>query len=93
MVIKGFSPYIKEIPEFADPEGSIRYCNVDIMHEQIECKHNEVTFYDNICKDNTFIIEDKSPDYSGYQCRYFKGYVLKEKDGDYSWWKKPIRKQ
>ena len=48
MVITQLSPDIYDIPESHDPEGSIRYCNVDIMHEQIECKHNEVTFYDNI---------------------------------------------
>lgn len=91
MDIVMFSPIISDIPESADPEGSIRYCNVDIIHEQIECHDNKVTFYDNICKDNTFIIEDKSFEYEGYQIRFFKGTVVKERDGEYTWWKNPLK--
>lgn len=80
-----FNPDI--LPESADPEYSTRYGNVSIVHEKIECCHNEITFYDNISKDNTFIIEDKSPEYDGYECHVFKGEVIKEVNGGYSWWK------
>ena len=54
-----FNPDI--LSESADPQGSTRYCNVNIIHEQIECKHTSVTYYDDIAESNTFIVEDKSP--------------------------------
>lgn len=75
------------LPEAADPEGSVRYGNVSIFHEKIECKHDTTTFYDDIAKTNTFIIEDKSPQYKGYECSIFKGTVIKEANGSYHWWK------
>ena len=56
----------------ADPEGSVRYGNVNICHEKIECKHEDTTFYDDIAKTNTFIIDDRSPQYKGYECSIFK---------------------
>lgn len=80
-----FNPNI--LPESADPEFSTRYGNVNIVHEQIECRFDETNFYDNIAEKNMFIVEDKSPDYSGYECHIFKGEVIKEADGGYSWWK------
>lgn len=73
------------LPETADPEGSARYGNVSIFHEKIECKHDTTTFYDDIAKTNTFIIEDKSPQYKGYECSIFKGTVIKEANGSYHW--------
>lgn len=75
------------LPESADPVMSTRYGNVNIVHEKIECCYNQTMFYDNICESNTFIIEDKSPEYEGYECHIFKGEVVKEADGGYSWWK------
>lgn len=45
----------------SDPEGSVRYSNVNICHEKIECKHEDTTFSDDIAKTNTFIIDDRSP--------------------------------
>ena len=74
------------LPANADPEGSTRYENVDIYHEQIECRRERTEFYDDIANANRFIIADYSPQYNGYECRYFKGTVLKETNG-YSWWK------
>lgn len=71
----------------ADPEGSVRYGNVNICHEKIECKHEDITFYDDITATNTFIVEDKSPQYRGYECCMFKGVVVKETNGSYHWWK------
>lgn len=75
------------LPESADPQGSTRYGNVNIIHEQIECKHSSVAYYDNIAESNTFIIEDKSPKFEGYETRIFKGVVVKENNGTYSWWR------
>ena len=75
------------LPDSADPEVSTRYGNVNIIHELIESDNESIKFYDNICKDYTFIIEDESPQYNGYECHVFKGTVLKEADGRYSWWK------
>ena len=75
------------LPDTADPEGSVRYGNVNICHEKIECKHEDTTFYDDIAKTNTFIIDDKSPQYRGYECCIFKGTVIKEANGSYHWWK------
>ena len=75
------------LPVTADPEGSVRYSNVNICHEKIECKHEDTTFYDDIAKTNTFIIDDRSPQYKGYECCMFKGVVIKEANGLYCWWK------
>lgn len=75
------------LPTTADPEGSARYSNVNICHEKIECKHEDTTFYDDIAKTNTFIIDDRSPQYKGYECCMFKGVVIKEANGSYCWWK------
>lgn len=75
------------LPETADPECSVHYGNVNICHEKIECKHEDTTFYNDIEKANTFIIEDKSPQYKGYECHIFKGIVIKESNGSYHWWK------
>jgi len=75
------------LPESADPQGSTRYGNVNIIHEQIECKHSSVTYYDNIADSNTFIVEDKSPEFDGYETHIFKGVVVKEDNGTYNWWR------
>jgi hypothetical protein len=75
------------LPITADPEGSVRYSNVNICHEKLECKHEDTTFYDDIAKTNTFIIDDRSPQYKGYECCMFKGVVIKEANGSYCWWK------
>lgn len=80
-----FNPNI--LPESADPQGSTRYGNVNIILEQIECNHEEVTYYDDIAENYTFIIEDKSPKYDGYETRIFKGTVVKEDNGTYHWWR------
>ena len=75
------------LPITADPEDSVRYSNVNICHEKLECKHEDTTFYDDIAKTNTFIIDDRSPQYKGYECCMFKGVVIKEANGSYCWWK------
>lgn len=78
------------LPETADPEGSIRYSNVKICHEQIECRHSKVCWFDDIAKNNVFIIQDQSPKYKGYEVHMFKGTVLRERNGQYSWWRNII---
>lgn len=75
------------LPETADPQGSVRYSDVNIIHEKIECRHEETTFYDDIADNNMFLIEDKSPKYEGYESHMFKGVVVKEENGSYNWWK------
>lgn len=75
------------LSENSDPQGSIRYGNVNIVHEQIECRHTSVTYYDNIAESNSFIIEDRSPEYNGYEVHIFKGVVVKENNGTYNWWR------
>lgn len=80
-----FNPEL--LSEKADPKGSVRYVDVNICHEKIECKHREVFWYDDLEKSNAFIIEDHSPDYEGYKVSIFKGTVVKEADGKYSWWR------
>ena len=81
------------LPKTADPEGSIRYTDVNIYHEQIECKHDEVHWFDDIKNNNVFIIQDQSPEYKGYEVHMFKGTVLKEKNGQYSWWRNIIKEE
>lgn len=75
------------LPSSADPMCSTRYENVNICHEEIECHHETINFYDDISKTNTFVVEEKSPQFDGYQCHIFKGVVVKEADGSYHWWK------
>lgn len=77
----------------SDPEGSTRYENVNIIHEKIERFKESVTFFNDIDKANAFIIEDCSPQYNGYEARIFKGTVIKEANGTYSWWKNINQKE
>lgn len=90
IVYQGITHHPDLLPETIDPEGSTRYSNVKIYHEQIQCKYNKVHWFDSIEQNNTFIIQDQSPDYEGYKVDVFKGTVLKEKDGQYSWWRSLI---
>lgn len=71
----------------SDPEGSERFENVNIVHEKIERCKEEVIWFDDIENTNTFIIQDCSPQYEGYEAHIFKGTVIKERNGEYSWWK------
>ena len=75
------------LPKDFDPEGSTRYENVTIIHEMIECHFASVKFHDDLQNANCFIIEDYCPDYNGYLVHEFTGTVLKEANGDYSWWR------
>lgn len=84
-----YNPY--EIPESADPIGSTRY-NCTIMHEKIFGLNQQTFFYDDIDDSGVFIVEEHSPEYSGYAVTIFEGTVIKEKNNEYSWWKRGTRK-
>lgn len=73
------------LPETADPAGSTRYESVNIVRLLIPCKEEGILtqFYK---EDNTFIIYDCSPKYGNQGVDSFKGTVLEEADGSYSWW-------
>ena len=71
----------------SDPQGSIRYENVTIIHEMIECQFEYAKFYDNIRNANLFIIEEYSPEFEGYLVHEFTGTVLREANGEFSWWR------
>lgn len=79
------NPY--EMPELADPIGSTRY-NCTIMHEKIFSLNQQTFFYDDIEDRRVFIVEEHSPEYRGYEVVIFEGTVLKEKNNEYSWWKR-----
>lgn len=83
--VKMFHPDL--LPETADPEGSTRYGNVTIIHNKIESNVYETSYYNRIAENYSFVIDDKSPDYEGFECNVSKGVVIKEADGTYSWWK------
>lgn len=74
------------LPKSADPQGSIRHENVNIVHIVIPCKKRGILtqFYK---EDKLFIIYDCSPDYSSQDIESFKGTVLEEPNSNYSWWK------
>lgn len=80
-----FNPNL--LDESADPEGSIRFENVDIQHTQIQCNFEHTEFFDMIETLNRFTIADYSPEYDGIESHVFTGTVLKESDGSYSWFK------
>lgn len=80
-----YNPY--EMQESADPIGSTRY-NCTIMHEKISSLNQQTFFYDDIEDSGVFIVEEHSPEYRGYEVVIFEGTVLKEKNNEYSWWKR-----
>jgi hypothetical protein len=58
------------------------------MHEKIFSLNQQTFFYDDIDDRGVFIIEEHSPEYRGYKVAIFEGVVLKEKNNEYSWWKR-----
>lgn len=74
------------LPQSADPEGSKRYENVEIMHifipnKSLDCINH---WYEEL---KLFVIYDYSPENSDHAIIRFKGTVLEESDGTYSWWR------
>lgn len=87
IVYQGLTLHPDLLPDTADPKGSTRYCNVTIIHNKIESNICSTSFDNHITDNYSFIVNDKSPEYKGYECNVFKGTVLKEADGTYSWWR------
>ena len=79
-----FNPNL--LPESADPEGSTRYENVTIIHMIVPCRDSGTTMQ-LLNDDQLFVIYDCSPEYSktSYEC--FRGTVLEDANGSYSWWR------
>ena len=71
------------LPESADPVGSVRHGGVNIVRVLVPCRE-EGRLYQWV--EDTFIIYDCSPEYgnTAYEC--FRGTVLQETNGSYSWW-------
>lgn len=74
------------LPKTADPEGSTRYENINIILEEIPDDFIDVTFYDDL-EHSRFIIEEHHMDFKEYRARMFKGTVIKEANGNYGWWR------
>jgi len=78
------------LPETADPEGSVRYEDVNILLLIIPCRETGV-----LCQwhkdNNMFIIYDCSPEYVSQAVDAFKGTLLVEANGSYSWWRSIIQ--
>lgn len=72
------------LPESADPVGSTRHENVDIIYVRVPwCKEHRAFHYDE--ENKLFIITDCSP-HNKLSRTSFKGTVLEETNGSYSWW-------
>ena len=72
------------LPESADPAGSTRYSDVQIMRFEIPCR--EYGMYEQFYEDEKlFAVYVCSPEYEKANCKSFKGTVLKEVNG-FSWW-------
>jgi hypothetical protein len=79
-----FNPNL--LPESADPEGSTRYENVTIIHMIVPCRDSGTTMQ-LLNDDQLFVIYDCSPEYSKTALNTYKGTVIAESNGSYSWWK------
>lgn len=75
------------LPESADPQLSTRFENVVIQHTQIYDDFEHTEFFDMIEMQNYFIVADYSPRFQSSETKVFKGTVLKESNGTYSWFK------
>lgn len=78
------------LPETADPQGSVRYENINIVRLLIPCKEEGVItqFYKN---DNYFVVYDCSPKYSNQAVESFTGTVIEEANGTHSWWQSIVQ--
>ena len=81
------------LPESSDPEGSTRYY-VTIMERSIPWYEDSVTFINLICTNSLFVVDKLDSHCSASKTEIFDGVVLKEKNGEYSWWRrlKPEKK-
>lgn len=74
------------LPETADPQGSTRYENVNIVRLLIPCREEGTLtqFYKN---NNYFVVYDCSPEYDNQAIESFTGTVIEEANGTHSWWR------
>lgn len=78
------------LPETADPQGSVRYEDVNIVRLLIPCKEEETLtqFYKN---DNYFVVYDCSQEYGNQAIESFTGTVIEETNGTHSWWRSIVQ--
>ena len=78
------------LPDTTDPEGSVRFENVDIMHLYIPADADNCInhWYEKL---NLFVVYDYSPTYTEHIIARFRGTVLEEANSTYSWWKNIIQ--
>lgn len=70
----------------SDPQGSVRYDNIRIIHFQIPCI--EETISSKLYSDqNMFVLCECSPRFKTQRCDQFYGTVLQEMNGSYSWFR------
>ena len=72
------------LPDTADPAGSIRHENMSITYTKLPCRQ-EGRLYQ--LYENAFVIYDCSPEYDVMSFERYKGTVLEEANGSYSWWR------
>lgn len=75
------------LPESADPVGSTRYY-VTIMERSIPWYEDSVTFVNLIYTNSLFVVDKLDSHCSVPKTETFDGVVLKEKNGQYSWWRR-----
>ena len=80
-----FNPNL--LSENSDPEGSTRHKGVDITLLRIECTFEQTLYKNEIAEENRFVIADYSPKHTGLKKETFKGTVVEETNGAYSWWR------
>lgn len=71
------------LPESADPAGSERFSDIQIVRLEIPCR--EYGVFEQL-HTNLFVIYVCSPEFTETKYDYFKGTVLKEING-FSWWR------
>lgn len=74
------------LPATADPEGTTRYENVNMLRLIVPCREEGILYqwYED---ENLFVIYECSPEYGSQGVVSFRGTLLVEADGSYSWWR------
>jgi len=74
------------LPESSDPEGSKRY-EATIFVNYFPAEKEGVKHIDLIATNKLFIVQAYGPNFKKITSSVFDGVVLKEKNGNYSWWR------
>ena len=72
------------LPESADPIGSVRHNDMNITYIRVPCRQEGRLHQ--LCE-SVFVIYDCSPKYGNMTFECYKGTVLEEANGSYSWWR------